>query len=469
MLHSADTAVCSQEQHDELLRYVRLGQLFELMEWVDAGRPTLCPDFERPRAKHSPIYEAVSRGNHSMVRFLWERCWQRSWEIDGLIDSPVYDGSATSCEIVKYLLRQDVPLGGVCSSGVFETHDDELILMALERGLNVRAPDGFASALSATGHSKHLLRLYRELHDKYPDLVTEGLLALREAVENGEIRAAALLTWAGVDPQKKIPSEPYEEQEPSDDPDDQPYLISAVDQIRVDEKTRDLLKALKVEMTEEVWFEFLDQAGWLRIEQFAEVFHWVRNPEEIFVKNPDRAAKVGTSILKYLEGWIASWNTGIRQRKKLEICEYLTWLGTPMLITENAYEVRQIRRGFSKVSDSKLVVRLLWLVYEKGDEAQRVRLKEIVRTPKMQALIREHDRFLLRDLGLGPKSLAKIKVGKRDRPWHLDTYKPPTPCEKPPEKPKDPPPPSQPLYQPTPAPTPQRGYWNRYSRFHRNG
>ena len=342
--------------------------------------------------------------------------------------------------------------------------------MALERGLSVREPDGFASALSITGHSKHLIRLYRELRDKYPDLITEGLFALREAVEKRKVRAVALLTWAGVDPLKKIPIDPYDEVKPSDDPDDEPYLISALDEVRVDEKTRDLLKALKVEMTEDLWFKFLDQAGWLNIEHFAEVYHWIRNPEEVLTKNPDRTAKVATSILKHLEDWIFSHNTTTRQEKKLETCEYLAWLGTPMLVTESDYDVRQIRRGFSKVSDTRLAVRLLWLIHEKGDEAQRARLKEIIRTPKMQSLVRQHDPFLLRDLGLGPKSLAKVKVGKRDRPWQLDTYKPPRPCEKPIEKKKEQPSPSPPTYyHPAPEPAPVRpGYWNRYSHFHRN-
>ena len=103
MLHPADTAVCSQEQHDELLSYVRLGQLFELMEWVDAGQPTLCPDFEKPRAKHSAICEALKRGNHSMVRFLWERCWQRSWELDGLVTGAIYDGEPPPAKSPSFL------------------------------------------------------------------------------------------------------------------------------------------------------------------------------------------------------------------------------------------------------------------------------------------------------------------------------------------------------------------------------
>jgi hypothetical protein len=76
-------------------------------------------------------------------------------------------------------------------------------------------------------------------------------------------------------------------------------------------------------------------------------------------------------------------------------------------------------------------VRLLWLIHEKGDEAQKARLKEIVRTPKLRSLVRQHDRYLLRDLGLGPKRETNFKVSKKDRAWQIDTYKPPIVCEKP--------------------------------------
>jgi len=63
-----DAPVCTAEEHEEILRLVRLGKLFELIEWVEAGKPTLCPDFEKPRARQSPICEALEHGNHSMVR-----------------------------------------------------------------------------------------------------------------------------------------------------------------------------------------------------------------------------------------------------------------------------------------------------------------------------------------------------------------------------------------------------------------
>lgn len=362
------------------------------MDWVAADLPVLIPESDRPRNTDSPIREAMKCGNHSMVRFLWEKCWQRQWEVDSLVSSTLWNGNAASNEIAKYLLNQGLPLGRASAYSIFKTHDDELIHVALKLGLSVRGPDGFASALSATGHSKHLLRLFRELRGDYPDLEKEGLIALKEAVEEGKIRAAALLTWAGVDPLIEFPDDPYD----TDAHD--PYTSSILDSVRLDEKTRDMLKALKIEMTDEIQLRFLQTAGWLNPERMAEVWHWQRDPERALLEHPEEAAELATTILKHLDGWCNEWEQKRRQTIQLKACEYFAHLGVPFLVTKEDYDIRSLRRSFSKVHDTQSLARLFWLIHERGDEAQRERLKEIVKTPS-----RHH---------AGPPILADAATGR---------------------------------------------------------
>ena len=463
MIASPEIPTCSPEQHAVILQHVRLGRLFELMDWVAEGLPTLIPDAERPRTKDSPIREAIKCGNHSMVRFLWEKCWQRQWEADSLVSAALWDGDAAAYSIAKHLLSQGLPLGNTSAYSVFKTHDDELIHTALKLGLSVRGPDGFADALSATGHSKHLLRLFRELRGDYPDLEKEGQLALREAVDNGKIRAAALLTWAGVNPLIEFPEDPY------DTDDDAPYTISILDRVHLDDKTPDMLKALKIEITGEIWLNFLQTSGWLKPDKMAEIWHWRKDPEETLLANPALAAELTTSILKHLDGWCNEWEQKRRQAIQLKACEYFAHLGVPLLITKEGYDIRSLRRSFGKTHDTHALARLFWVIHERGDEEQRARLKEIVRTPKMQSIIRQHDPFLLRDLGLAPARMASIKITNRDRPWHIEDCKVTCPFEKPAKVKKPEPVPLQPPhYHPPVAPDPpRRGYWNKWSHFHR--
>ncbi len=465
MIAFAGIPSCSAEQHGEVLRHVRLGRLFELMDWVEQGGPTLVPEADRPRSTDSPIREAVKLGNHSMVRFLWESGWQREWETKSLVSAALWEGGAPAIWITKYLLSQGVSLGNVTAFDVFRTHDDELILMALKMGLSVRGPDGFADALSSTGHSKHLLRLFRELRGIYPDLETEGLVALREAVDEGKVRAAALLTWAGVDPRVQFPHDPYDQAEyESEDP----YLISALDSVEIDEKALQMLKALKVQITNDLWLRFFDRAGWLHPERLSEVYHWIPNGDEVLLAHPEWAAEITTSMLKHLACWGGDWDVGKKQEAQLKACEYLAYLGIPFLVTKEGHDIRSLRLSFGRAKDTEAVARLFWMIYERGDPAQRERLAEIVRTPKMQSIIRMHDSFLLRDLGLGPKRSASFKILKRDRRWNSDTYKAPYPFKKP-EKPKfEDPPKRQPYFPPASVPEPERkGYWDKWSHFHR--
>jgi hypothetical protein len=96
MIAPPGTTTCDQTQHHKLLQHVRFGRLFELMEWVDQGLPVLVPELERPRNTDSPIREAIKCDNHSMVRFLWEKCWQREWEVQSLVVTALWEGNAVA-------------------------------------------------------------------------------------------------------------------------------------------------------------------------------------------------------------------------------------------------------------------------------------------------------------------------------------------------------------------------------------
>lgn len=426
MIASSHVSTASQGEYETVLDLIKIGKLFELMDWVENSKPTLCPDFEKPKYKQSPFLTAIELGNHSMVRYLWEKCWQREWEISDAVDFALGGRNKASYSIAKYLIDQDLPTDNVSAYSAFISHDDSLIYSLLDRGMSVRGPDGFADALIGTGCSKPMLRLYRELSLTNPDIVTEGLIALREAVQKDKIRATALLTWAGIDPRTRISDDPYE---PGDADETCEYTyISAYGHLVLNKQTREMLKAMKVDVTVEVWLYFLKQACWLHHELAPEVFHWIKKPEATLLAHLDKATEMGALTLRHLGGWRASdWVESARQSKKFEILEYFLSIGIPLLKAEDSCDHQSIRRSLRSVVDSRRTVRLIWLIYVTGDDAQRDFLKEIVRTPAMQKLVREFDPFLLAEMKLGSKHLQKQSPSKRDRPWHLETFKSPTP------------------------------------------
>jgi hypothetical protein len=76
MIASADIQRCTAAEWDEFRRMVAHGMLFEVVEWIDQGKPTL-----RPEKKHTSAFEsAVMAPNLSMTQGLWERAWQERRE-----------------------------------------------------------------------------------------------------------------------------------------------------------------------------------------------------------------------------------------------------------------------------------------------------------------------------------------------------------------------------------------------------
>ena len=289
--------------------------------------------------------------------------------------------------------------------------------------MDYRSGDGFAGALWSTGCSKHLLRLYKELKDDYPDMVTEVHIALRDAVEQGRLRSSALLVWVGVDPFKKFPDDPYEDLDEEDS-----YCYSAFDRIRLDERTRDMLKAMKIEMTPDVWFHFFKIASWLRPEDAPDVFQWVPDGHKLIKNHPEKSAEVFEAALGHLSAdWGSQYGRRVdREKRCLLIAEYIAYLGIPCLnsLIESGH-YRSLRQSCYGVENTKYLVRVFWVMYERGDAEQRDKLKELVRMPKMQAIIKDHDPQLVRDLGIGTKRQLEYRTDPENRPWRMKTYEPP--------------------------------------------
>ena len=62
------------------------GMLFEIIKWIDAGRPTL-----RPLNKHTTAFgDAATAPNLSLTQMLWERAWQDRAEAVSALGSLAY-------------------------------------------------------------------------------------------------------------------------------------------------------------------------------------------------------------------------------------------------------------------------------------------------------------------------------------------------------------------------------------------
>ncbi len=383
------------EEHKYLLELVKHGKLFEIMEWVDSGKSTRITDGSRRR--HSLIYHAIEQGNHSMIIYIVKNADFLPWETENLIGWAGGLPKDLRTEVINFLLDQGVPLGYASASDIFLTFDDEVIDRALTLGLTLRGCDGFADCLIETNVARPLLRYFRTYRQKYPDLEVEAIIATKWFVQKRRKKACALMGWVGVDNHRKISnSTPYE---PADK-----YDESILDEIRLDEDTEELLKLLKIKITPEIWWHFFKLTMWLEPEHLGEVCSWIKHPEQVIQNSWEQAEEALDSAIRFFaskDDYIYS-SRADHELGLIKAAQHLVLLGVKCL-TNDSKCYRDYRSPMYATKHKEEVAELCWLMYECGDNEQKQRVYELVKTPQLKRIIKCHEPQLIRDLGLATK------------------------------------------------------------------
>lgn len=387
MIATADIQRCTPVEWDEFRRMVAHGMLFEVVEWIDQGKPAL-----RPEKKHSSAFEsAVMSPNLSMTQVLWERAWQERREAVSAFGHLAWQ--RTSDVVMRYLLEKGCPVDHVSGSDLCLFHDLEMVRLGMSRGVSLLEPDGWASAFVRVG-SRPLIRLYLEERDRIPELRRDAVRALCKCIAESRLRATALLLWAGVDPFGKAPRHYYMDDE-EDDWDGFPAL-----HVARAEKAEELLKLLKLKPTTGQWFELLEETLTGRAEIIQEIMALREDPDAVFRENTERAAALLRRLLRSLcwgWGWLPA-----RDERITEFCIQLLEKGV-QLGWEDMDQVASCRRAIYRTKNTRLVFKVLSNAVQRAQGPSRTQLAELVRVPKMRELVIQNDPMILRNLGLpGP-------------------------------------------------------------------
>lgn len=367
------------------------GMLFEIVEWIDAGRPTL-----RPLNKHTSAFgDAVSAPNLSLTQVLWERAWQdRAEAVSAMSDLA---GSQTSRVVMRYLLEHDCPVDHVTGYDLCFFHDLELIRLGIGKGVSILEPDGWASAFIRVG-SRPLIRFYLEERDRIAGLRQDAVYALCECIKDSRLRAVGLLKWAGVDPLAKAPT--YGDWDsPEEDWDGFPALY-----LGESKKIGELLELLKLKPNEAQWFDLVERIAVGTGDGVAEVYALVRDPDAVIRGNPIRSeALLRRLVSSVCWGW--RWNP-TRDGRLVATCIRLIELGV-CLRWDDKREIGSFRRSVYRSEPKKNVFRVLSRAAELADEGSRADLAELVRVPTMRDLVIRNDDSILLKLGIkGPALYA---------------------------------------------------------------
>ena len=357
------------------------GMLFEVIDWIDAGKPTL-----RPEGKTSSAFEtAVLAPNLSMTQILWERAWQERREaVSALGTLGIQNGSNV---VMRYLLENGCPVDHLSGYDLCLTHDLDLIRVGMRRGVSILEPDGWASVFIRIG-SRPLIRFYLEERDRIPGLAKDAVYALCTAIKESRLRAIALLRWAGVDPLGKAPR--YEDW---DEPESTWTGFPALS-LSYAEKPEEILKLLKLKPSVRQWFYLLRGISCGRADQIDAILALVKNPMEVIRRHPARSEWLLRSVLQSI-CW--GWSPG-QDERRAALCVQLIEAGVRLRWRDTS-DLNRCRRDFYRSSRKELCLRILKRAAELTNGDAKEELVRLVNKPKMRELVIQHQRVIMEILG----------------------------------------------------------------------
>jgi hypothetical protein len=197
-----------QDQIAPLIELCKDGRLFEVQEWIAAGKPVNPPPIPRKGNRiKSPLEIAIERGFHSLVQVLLEG--GAAQEPEGY-DCPMNRAlRARRLDLVQLFVDHGFDPKCISMREVFATWDPQIMAYFIDRGANLQHGRPFAHAFC--NKIRTALRPFKECRERMPDLQEQANIALRYHCKEGNLKWVSLMLWAGADPWKPGPGSPDEE------------------------------------------------------------------------------------------------------------------------------------------------------------------------------------------------------------------------------------------------------------------
>jgi hypothetical protein len=182
---------------DHVLQLSREGRLFELQQWIAAGRSIVMPSDYRK----SPLGIAVQTGFHSMIELLLQHESDQAAKNAVLIEAC----QERQVGVVELALKYGADPRAVSFLDALLAWDRRVVTVLLERGADVVTDYPFARAFQM--RIRTALGCYLDCKRQRPDLADalqqQADMALRQACSDKNTKWVSLLLWVGADPRAK--------------------------------------------------------------------------------------------------------------------------------------------------------------------------------------------------------------------------------------------------------------------------
>jgi hypothetical protein len=367
-----------------LIDLCKAGKLFDVQEWISAGKPVNPPPSEKGYRRKSPLEIAMDCGFHSLVQVLLEG--------GAAIEEPRYSAiyhalSERRLDLVQLLINHGADIHSVNMGSVFDTWQPEIMEFFIERGADVETGNPLAYALC--NRIRTALRILKGYGDRFPSFKEQANIALRHHCKEGNLKWVSLMLWAGADPYAKGPDSWDDEPDPDED-------LNALEFAALYENF-DVFKLKQIRLDP----NHPDSQGILRKACRADNCDFLK---ELLDKgfSPSEQEDRGTSLVQSLLCSMSrySWSyddlfsrrperniDNSRSREKIKMIHLLARHGAKWLPSDRT-EINEARRSLLKMSPD-YTVEFIWIM-SKYNATTREKIEDLIRTPTIRALLYSH-------------------------------------------------------------------------------
>jgi hypothetical protein len=228
-------AVLTREETQELIKLCHQGRLYEIENWIVAGKPIQTA----PEVKKTLLSVAIKTGFHSLIELLALYATQAA-KNQGLADAV----SQKRLDLVELFVARGAEIRAIPFSTVLLCWDPHIIRFFLDNGADVITGAPFAVAFGEK--IRTALRPFLEWKQRHPELTSalqeQADRALRTFAYEGDLKWVSLLMWAGANPRSRGPKMKDEYNRSSDEAEDD-YTTALEEACH--QENLDVLKRLK--------------------------------------------------------------------------------------------------------------------------------------------------------------------------------------------------------------------------------
>jgi hypothetical protein len=176
----------------ELLELCRAGKLFQVQEWIAAGKRAAPPE---GNFSITPFIAAIRRGFHSLVEVFLRAGVIHQDEKDWGLGEAV---SLQRLDLIELLAEHGAdPQCVDFGDEVVWTRVPKIISWFIRHGADLET--GYPIARAFRCRNRQFLGIYMGLRDKVPSARKQAAMALRYHCDKGNMKWVSLLLWAGAD------------------------------------------------------------------------------------------------------------------------------------------------------------------------------------------------------------------------------------------------------------------------------